>query len=60
MDDNVLEWKINNFIKGKEQNTEKEYPIDTNKPWYHGSNNEFDVLCEGSPITECKNSHDNI
>ena len=30
------------------------YPIDMSKPWYHGSNIEFDVLREGSTITQWK------
>jgi len=31
-----------------------EYPIDMNKPWYHGSPLKLDVLCEGSTITQWK------
>ena len=31
-----------------------DYPIDMSKPWYHGSNLEFDVLQEGSTITQWK------
>jgi hypothetical protein len=30
------------------------YPIDMNKPWYHGSPAEMDNLCEGSTITQWK------
>ena len=29
-----------------------EYPIDMNKPWYHGTPFELDVLREGSTITQ--------
>lgn len=31
-----------------------EYPIDVSKPWYHGSNKEFEILSEGSTITQWK------
>lgn len=31
-----------------------EYPIDMSKPWYHGSNCEFNILREGSTITQWK------
>lgn len=31
-----------------------DYPIDMSKPWYHGSNVEFDILKEGSTITQWK------
>ena len=31
-----------------------DYPNDMNKPWYHGSNLEFDILKEGSTITQWK------
>ena len=31
-----------------------DYPIDMNKPWYHGSNLEFEILREGSTITQWK------
>lgn len=31
-----------------------DYPIDRNKPWYHGSPCEMDVLLEGSTITQWK------
>ena len=30
------------------------YPIDMKKPWYHGSNLEFEILKEGSTITQWK------
>lgn len=29
-----------------------DYPIDMSKPWYHGSNVEFEILEEGSTITQ--------
>jgi hypothetical protein len=28
------------------------YPIDIRKTWYHGSNKEFEILSEGSTITQ--------
>ncbi len=31
-----------------------DYPIDMSKPWYHGSNAVFDILREGSTITQWK------
>ena len=31
-----------------------DYPIDMTKPWYHGSNLEFEILLEGSTITQWK------
>jgi len=31
-----------------------EYPIDMSKLWYHGSNLEFEILREGSTITQWK------
>ena len=30
------------------------YPIDMNKPWYHGSNLELEILKEGATITQWK------
>ena len=30
------------------------YPVDMTKNWYHGSNLEFDILEEGSTITQWK------
>ncbi len=30
------------------------YPIDISKPWYHGSNVEFEILKAGSTITQWK------
>lgn len=40
--------------KLEEEEKTLDYPIDTSKPWYHGSNLEFDVLREGSTITQWK------
>ena len=31
-----------------------DYPIDITNPWYHGSNLEFEILLEGSTITQWK------
>ncbi|MCL2204407.1 MAG: hypothetical protein FWB88_10780 [Defluviitaleaceae bacterium] len=31
-----------------------DYPIDMRKPWYHGSNVEFEILREGETITQWK------
>ena len=31
-----------------------DYPVDMNKPWYHGSNLELEILREGSTITQWK------
>jgi hypothetical protein len=37
-----------------EGETNMSYPIDINKPWYHGSPLEFDILRAGSTITQWK------
>jgi len=31
-----------------------DYPVDMSKPWYHGSNLNFEILREGSTITQWK------
>lgn len=31
-----------------------EFPVDMNKPWYHGTPLELDILREGSTITQWK------
>ena len=31
-----------------------DYPVNVSEPWYHGSNSEFEILAEGSTITQWK------
>ena len=47
----VIEMMYKIFMSSEDL-METEYPVDMDKPWYHGSNIEFEILKEGSTITQ--------